>query len=1150
MKTRKNIIWASLAILGLLTLSCTRESLPGDTGNQAPSKQENPSKPSPLPDVVPDGYVRITLTSGIESGAPQAAAVEGTRLHITEGSGTERIVNWDKDDEIKIFYDGGTTTALAEESGAVTHFTFDVPQETQRVYMVYPADGDFSLDDDKVILSLSDTQNGDFGGYLAATSDLDSDDITFRHFASYFKIVLTDGTLTKAVIEGNGGEALTGTLSATLDESSITPGTPSETASSLTLNFNGAGTYYAALLPGRSFPQGVTLSFFRGTAPAGAYKYGSDLSVARADISFWGEMDRVACNRYVVENGAGSKNGRSWANAWGADELRAFLTHADGTSAEDLALMNGITVRIAAGTFVMPSGGNVNFALSSALGEGKVMSLNFVGGYPADGGDLSNPASNVSVLSGGNQYNVLRLTQAANLSFQGLTFTGGKMSSGGTGVLTLNGTGNISLSNCIFTGNTNSATTGALNIAGGSHTTVSHCSFTGNTAGNAGAVNIDNAATVAVFSDCTFSGNSLAAVASGNGGAMKVSNGTVTLENCTFSNNTTIHSAETGSHGGALWLDGGTVTASGCTFTGNVSRWGGAVYTKNSVTGTFDACTFGGSASGAGNKTELASGGVFACDGGTITLSDCTMQGNSANDRGGCIFVSSANTSLTIDGGTFSSNSAPNGGVVYVQGSAVANISNATFSANTATSGGGALTMASNATVNLSGNTFSNNSCTNAGGAVAIYGTGGTASSTNAPTLNINGGNLFSGNHSVTGGGAIRIRQEPAAVTSGDTAGNETKANLNISGSGNVFSGNYSDGYGGCLDLRTSGTVSIDGATFSGNYTKKDAGTGKGGALNLSDASFGTGDFTLTNCTFTGNHTFGGTSTANTGGAINVGGNNSNWALKVKVNKCRFSNNYGKQGGAIAFYDASATTYLNDCLFTGNYISSRYGTTLLISTGTVCLNNCSFADDTYSTENLTNINEQCTWINVKATKLMMSNCTLIGQTRRQGVSVAPSGNACLLRFDGIANTHYLINNIIASNATSCYSIWADNAPVINAVSNKLSAKLWKSGSTVTFNTSGEHSEDYQGTSAYLSGLGWTSGTSWNDGGWFWSGTLSGGSNTNKALLKDVAAAIQTADNGFYTWLSGLGALSQDGRGVSRGDVSSATDTTWPGAYQN
>jgi hypothetical protein len=271
-----------------------------------------------------------------------------------------------------------------------------------------------------------------------------------------------------------------------------------------------------------------------------------------------------------------------------------------------------------------------------------------------------------------------------------------------------------------------------------------------------------------------------------------------------------------------------------------------------------------------------------------------------------------------------------------------------------------------------------------------------------------------------------------------------------------------------------------------------------------------------------------------------VGGNGADLKLLVKVNNCLFDGNRGKQGGAVYLHGASSTLYMNACAFTRNYISHRYGTTISAGGGNLFMNNCSFADDTYSTEGS---NQQCTWVNFKGNKLVVSNTTMVGSTRKNS-SVSAGDKACLLRYDGLTTTgHYLINNLIASTNSDCAAIWADKSPTINMVSNKISSKKL-AAATVVINETGENGENFMGNSAYFGDLAWTAGTAAANSYWAWNGSLSGGSNTNKAALADVNTAIKSADANFHAWLETLGGLSKDGRGTTR------VSPTWPGAYQN
>ena len=176
----------------------------------------------------------------------------------------------------------------------------------------------------------------------------------------------------------------------------------------------------------------------------------------------------------------------------------------------------------------------------------------------------------------------------------------------------------------------------------------------------------------------------------------------------------------------------------------------------------------------------------------------------------------------------------------------------------------------------------------------------------------------------------------------------------------------------------------------------------------------------------------------------------------------------------------------------------------------------------------------------------MSNCTLIGVTRNaNGPATGTYPN--LLRIDGVRTndaTVTLINNIIAQTPASGTYYSSDmRNDVVTGYYNKLSMIYLGNGYTPGDGSA----SDFRGTSDYFGGLSYVTPTSasdwaWNNCYWSWNGTLATGSDLTKATLVNVNTKIETADSDFHTWLSGIGALTTDGRGKARGDV------TWPGAY--
>jgi predicted outer membrane repeat protein len=178
----------------------------------------------------------------------------------------------------------------------------------------------------------------------------------------------------------------------------------------------------------------------------------------------------------------------------------------------------------------------------------------------------------------------------------------------------------------------------------------------------------------------------------GDGGGI-FNGGTLTLSGCNFSGN----SADT--YGGAIYSAAGPITASNCVFSNNSSaRFGGAITAYNHPLSLSD-CTF------LDNTAWNGSGGAIEVATLNLTLSHCTLTGNSAHTSGvsgvgGAIATTLASTMLTDC--TLSGNSAVTGGAIYSnqnQGNSLT-LSGCTITGNSATSkGGGIYIFAGNASV-------------------------------------------------------------------------------------------------------------------------------------------------------------------------------------------------------------------------------------------------------------------------------------------------------------------------------------------------------------------------------------------------------------------------------------------------------------------
>lgn len=255
--------------------------------------------------------------------------------------------------------------------------------------------------------------------------------------------------------------------------------------------------------------------------------------------------------------------------------------------------------------------------------------------------DQRNPAANATILSGdldgsagtADAYHVLvTLYRTSACVIDGFTVQGGRANGGGT----------LPIQTSMGSSLTPQRNNGGGMLNNTSNVSVSNCIFTGNIAGNiGGGIIVSNGSLL--IAGCTFANNS--SVNSGGGG-IYINNATLKLSGCIFIGN------NSGANGGGLFNNGSTnTTLTNCAFSGNTAAVnGGGMFCGNGTTSTATACTF------AGNQATSSSsfgGGVSfgASAGGTLT--DCILYGNTTPANAGDvgreeIFKGAATTPLTV----------------------------------------------------------------------------------------------------------------------------------------------------------------------------------------------------------------------------------------------------------------------------------------------------------------------------------------------------------------------------------------------------------------------------------------------------------------------------------------------------------------------
>lgn len=502
-------------MISLFAVSCSKvETSQGSSDNIGGSDTETMS---------------YTLTAGIED-----AALTKTAIGEADGEGMCQV-EWALNDAVTVLYNGGLTTAEADAAGPKADFSFDAPAGD--VWFVYPAGSTSALSEGKLSLTIPAVQDGSFAnhGYMVAKSNTSSESMLFFNACSMFKIVVSDATLTKAVITGNNGEKLAGTVGYTWPENNYGAPVVDLTAAeetSLTVNFSGVGEYLVAALPGLDLAEGVTIKFYRSDEPAGGNATESALAVERAKIASFGDSDAI-CNRYVSNSGTGSDNGRTPAKAWNLSQFKSFMEGTAVTGAR-LAAMDGVTIHFAAGTY-SPSG---KFAPNIAIKT-----------------TLVGESANNTIFDGASDKILFDIYKVDGevLGFKNFTFQKGHNSSSEGGAFRIGaGTRTITVSfeDCNFINNKASSSSkgqgGALYIGGNSRLGFKGCSFGDGTSANKnsasqGGVMYIGGTASASFEDCLFNCNE--ASGTGVGGACLYVNGSgnqIKMNRCLFRNNAAV----------------------------------------------------------------------------------------------------------------------------------------------------------------------------------------------------------------------------------------------------------------------------------------------------------------------------------------------------------------------------------------------------------------------------------------------------------------------------------------------------------------------------------------------------------------------------------------------------------------------------------
>ena len=552
------------------------------------------------------------------------------------GEGSTKTVEWTKGDVIDIFWtpvdgESGTTTAMATVSGTSTQFRAAVPEGVTDFYAAYPS-GLASFDDGTVTVVMPSEVNGSFeNANLMATKLSRTQTSIFRSVAAMLKFEVTDQEATAIRIVSRDMElkpALRGTLPVTFDEDgNMTVGTFTKGRTETKMNFTGAGVYYMPIIADYEIVDGFDVEYFKNNVVTSSLAVDFSFQLGRSYIADFGVIEQkvtpeIHYEYYVTPEGAGTKDGTSWSNAFGIQEFKEVIERSTDETSEvakpkEDALRNSI-FRLEGGTYDL--GELVALGFSDHCK--KYINFTIEGGFYNGSKDAAN---HPTVFSGGGEHRIFSLERYADVAIIDCNIENSLGAGGGQAAIRMGSKyTKLQLIRCNFTGNVNSATAGALNIGYGT-ATLTECGFYGNSATYGAAINIDNGAE----------------------GATDIS-GDVVLNSCVFDGNSA--TGDGNSAGGALRLAaGGPVSVTGCEFYNNSSKYGGAVH-AGKANSTFTNCIFGSADNGNTANGSGARGGAVRCSGdtGDHVFNNCSFSCNQGG-FGGAIFMENFSGTVTVN---------------------------------------------------------------------------------------------------------------------------------------------------------------------------------------------------------------------------------------------------------------------------------------------------------------------------------------------------------------------------------------------------------------------------------------------------------------------------------------------------------------------
>ena len=656
---KRKIYLIAAVVSTLVMFSCTHEELPSTENEKAPDMEDvtgqdpeedqesNPTLPS-------EGNIVFKATrEDVDDGKNDPEL----RSSIAEGG----VVTWTSGDAITILWNGGRTTSVTTDSGEEATFSATVDEQAAEglYYAVYPSSVSAEIAAaDELSVTIPPLQDGTFSSANVNVAKTTSNAFAFKAVGNILQFTVSDENVTKMRIYSYDQTPLAGTCNVNVSGNDPVISSYSATSSEIEVSVNGAGTYYAVLLPG-THAEGLLFAPETETDyKRAAYAYKS-WTATRRFITDFGNIDQNVRDLYVSNSGTGK--GLKAEDPMGPSDFTTLLEQPKVSDEQD----DEVAIR----RFRLLYGNTIHILDDIAVAEARAEysgSINKPCVYTIVG---ATAATKISA-SGTNR--MFRFSNNTEVTFKDITLTGGSAAQGGAIEIDNGsaGTATVICDNVTF--DSNAATNGnggAVSVTGRGKKAsfiANGCTFSANTASSRGGVfyqsagndsQAENSSTS--FTDCVFDGNTAAT----NAGVAQIYRGTAT-----FTGNN-VFTSNTSATGGVFHVNG----------VGVLNMTGG-------VFGVDDDSSFekANKATGTGNG-----GGVLYQETGTVNFTGTMFQYNQSAKNGGLVSLTGASTRCSMTNCTFSHNSAAaNGGVAYLTNNATLTLTSCVGKFNKAASGG------------------------------------------------------------------------------------------------------------------------------------------------------------------------------------------------------------------------------------------------------------------------------------------------------------------------------------------------------------------------------------------------------------------------------------------------------------------------------